>query len=166
MEVDFIKGLEKALEHLPKQGAFLTVKDQDRINTMTIGWGSVGFMWQKPVFMALVRKSRYTYQLIDHADSFTVSIPYEKEMKKALTICGTISGRDRDKCKEAGISFIPSIAVGSPVIADCRQYYECKIVYKQEMNPEMLMPQIQKAMYADNDYHTLYFGEIVACYEK
>ncbi|WP_369397352.1 hypothetical protein [Syntrophomonas palmitatica] len=34
------------LEQLPR-GAFLSVKAGERINTMTIGWGAVGYMWQK-----------------------------------------------------------------------------------------------------------------------
>lgn len=166
MKVDFITGLEKGMDSLHKQGAFLTVKGGDKVNTMTISWGSIGFMWQKPVFMALVRKSRYTYELIEQSDSFTVSVPFGTDLKNALMVCGTKSGRDIDKQSAANIAFIPSQQVDSPVVDGCNQYYECKIVYKQAMDKSQLVPEIQKTMYGDEDYHTLYYGEIVACYEK
>lgn len=164
--MDFIKGLEKGMENLHKKGAFLTVKNQDKVNTMTISWGSIGFMWNKPIFIAMVRKSRYTYELIENAASFTISIPYKSEMKSALTICGTKSGRDLDKFAEAKISFSPSTKVDSPIIENCNMYYECKIVYKHPMDNQNPSPEINKTIYSDNDYHTLYYGEIVACYEK
>jgi flavin reductase (DIM6/NTAB) family NADH-FMN oxidoreductase RutF len=57
---------QQFLKQLPK-GAFLTVKDGDRLNTMTIGWGSIGWIWQKPILMVMVRYSRHTYELIDKA---------------------------------------------------------------------------------------------------
>ena len=164
--MNFNKNLETAMEHLHKRGAFLTVKSGDKSNTMTISWGSVGFMWKKPVFMALVRPSRYTYDFIENSDSFTVSIPYDDNMKKALTICGTKSGRDIDKCAEANIEFISSKEVSSPVVDDCNMYYECKILYKQEMDPSLILDDSVEECYKGDNYHTLYYGEIVACYEK
>jgi len=169
MKVDFIKGMEKGIQNLHTQGAFLTVKDKDKTNTMTISWGNIGFMWQKPIFTVMVRKSRYTYEFIENADNFTVSIPFNNEMKNALSICGSRSGRDIDKCSEAGISFINSTVVDSPIIDGCKMYYECKIVNRLPMDKErqeMLLPEFKHIFYRDNDYHTFYYGEIVACYEK
>lgn len=166
MKIEFTKELEKGIESLHTQGAFLTVKSGEIVNTMTISWGSIGFMWQKPVFIAMVRKSRYTYQLIEESKNFSISIPYGTGMKNALLICGTKSGRDVDKCSEAGISFIPSTVIQTPVVAGCNLYYECKTVYTQPMGPERLVPDIQNTMYGNDDYHTLYFGEIVACYQR
>lgn len=166
MKVDFISGMEKGMESLHTKGAFLTVKDNETVNTMTISWGSIGFMWQKPIFIAMVRKSRYTHGLIENADSFTISIPYGTEMKSSLAVCGTKSGKDVDKASAAGISYVPANAVSSPIVDKCNMYYECKIVYKQLMDKNLLLPEIQKSMYGDDDYHTLCYGEIVACYEK
>ena len=133
---------------------------------MTIGWGSIGFIWQKPVLLTMVRKSRYTYELIEATDEFTVSIPCGDGMKQALAVCGTKSGRDIDKCAAAGISLAPSQAVAAPVVSGCEFYYECKIVYKQPMDQELLLPELQKTMYGKGDYHTLYYGEIVAFYNR
>ncbi|ABO51040.1 conserved hypothetical protein [Desulforamulus reducens MI-1] len=165
-DVKFNDHLRELLEQLPK-GAFLTVKDdQDRVNTMTIGWGTLGFMWQKPVFMVMVRPSRYTYQLIENAKDFTVSIPLNKDLKKALAACGTKSGRDIDKFKECNLTPEQGKVVNSPIIGECDLHYECKLVYQQVMEPALVDPSIKKLAYAKGDYHVMYYGEIVASYVK
>ena len=56
-EIAYNQYAKETLEILSK-GALLTVKSGEKVNAMTIGWGSIGFMWGKPVFMAMVRPSR------------------------------------------------------------------------------------------------------------
>ncbi|MBU4348911.1 flavin reductase family protein, partial [bacterium] len=55
--------------------------------------------------------------------------------------------------------------VDTPIINISGFHYECKIVYKSKMNPDFLCKEYKENVYADNDYHTLYFGEIVTCYK-
>ena len=145
------------------KGAFLTTMVDGSINTMTIAWGSIGFMWGKPVFMAMVRPSRFTYECIEKSNEFTVSIPF-KDMSEALSICGSKSGRSTDKLAEAKLSTVAGKKISTPVIADCGLHYECKVVYKQKMIPEQLVTDLQDKWYGDGDYHTLYFAEILATY--
>ncbi len=166
MAVEFIKNLEKAMENLHKRGAFLTTKNGDKENTMTISWGSVGYQWGKPIFTVMVRQSRYTHELIENGGEFTVSIPVGDKMKKALAICGSKTGRDVNKFDAAEITSIAGKVVSTPVIAGCEYIYECKIVYKQDMNPSLISKDILNTSYADDDFHTFYFGEIVACYTE
>ncbi|HAG43000.1 MAG TPA: hypothetical protein DCL31_06010 [Clostridium sp.] len=45
-------------------------------------------------------------------------------------------------------------------------HYECKIVYKQELDINLLDEEIKNTIYSDNDIHVLYYGEIVDCYKK
>jgi len=147
-------------------GAFLTVSDQDRHNTMTIGWGTLGFIWGKPIVMVAVRKSRYTYKFMENTDSFTVSIPLTAELKKELAGAGSTSGRDIDKFAAYNLQAKPGIKVPVPVIEQCDLFYECRIVYKQAMDPEHLDESIKASYYQQGDYHVLYFGEILASYMK
>jgi flavin reductase (DIM6/NTAB) family NADH-FMN oxidoreductase RutF len=133
---------------------------------MTISWGNIGFEWNKPIFTVLVRKSRYTYGLIEKSNEFTVSIPLSNNLKKELLYCGTKSGRDVDKFQQCNLKLEDGKSVGTPIIADCDIHYECKVVYKQAMNPELLDESIKKSSYRDGDYHTIYYGEIVNCYVK
>ena len=162
-EINFNDKSKEMLEQINK-GAFLTVSDGNMTNTMTIGWGNIGIVWSKPIFMVAVRYSRHTYNLMEKAKDFTVSIPIEKDLKKELAYCGSHSGRDKDKLKECNLSIRNGRKVVSPIIHNCDLHYECKIVYKQAMEPGTLDENIKNKYYKDNDYHVLYFGEIVDCY--
>lgn len=163
--MDHFHDLQRALETLSTKGAFLTVADAEgRVNPMTISWGYVGFSWGKPYFVTLVRRSRYTHELLESAKSFTVSIPYRDDLAKALAVCGSTSGRDADKAAAAGIRFVPGKAVDSPLVEGCGMYYECKIGYVDTIHTGKLPPELQKNHYPTGDDHDLYYGEIVAAY--
>lgn len=162
-EVAFSEISREALEQLSK-GAFLTVRNCDKTNTMTIGWGALGYIWGKPVFIAMVRHSRYTFELIEKANDFTVSFPSKGEMKGELAFCGTKSGRDCDKFKECSIKAKDGDTTLSPVIEGCRLFFECRTLYKQPMLKENLNKEIRDRWYGDGDYHTIYFGEITKAY--
>ncbi|MBE0584855.1 MAG: flavin reductase family protein, partial [Desulfofustis sp.] len=72
----YLKKADQVMEQITK-GAFLTVKAGDHVNTMTIGWATIGFVWKREVFMVAVRNSRHTFQLLEQTDNFTVSIPMD-----------------------------------------------------------------------------------------
>ena len=165
MKNTFTYGIEEGMDNLFKQGAFFTAGDEEKANTMTVSWGSIGYMWKKPVFMALIRQTRYTKEFLDKGNEFTISIPYGDEMKKALGICGSKSGRDIDKEEAANIKFIKGKKVKAPVVEGCNKYYECKVVFKQEMDLDNIDEAIKAECYKSGETkHTLYFGEIVEQY--
>ncbi len=161
-EMDYLSVAEEAMNKV-KKGVFLTVKAGDRLNTMTIGWATVGLCWKRPVFMVAVRDSRHTFTIIEDAADFTVSIP-SADMHKEIMYCGTKSGRDKDKFKQCGLAAADSRTVTSPIIDVPGLHFECKIVYKSAMDPASMTPEFE-SIYPAKDYHTLYFGEISACYE-
>ena len=164
-KVEYNKISNEVLEQLSK-GAFLTVKDGNKVNTMTIAWGSVGFFWARPVFTVGVRYSRYTYDMMKNIKEFTVSIPAKDTLKEELIFCGRNSGRDFDKFKETGLSLQDGNKISTPVIDQCEIHYECKIVYKQAMEPAAIDEDINERFYSDNNYHVMFYGEIVDCYRK
>ena len=162
-ELHYLDYIEEATERLEK-GAFLTTKVKGETNTMTIGWGSIGYIWSKPMFSVLVRESRHTYQLIENSDEFTVSIPLTDKLKSALAFCGSKSGADYDKFKECDLTARPGQEVDVPIIGECELHYECKIVFQQEMEKDNLIAEYQTNNYPGNDYHTIYYGEILTSY--
>lgn len=164
-EVMYNSNAKEVLEALSK-GAFLNVSDGIRDNTMTIAWGSIGFIWKKPIFMVMVRHARYTHELIENADSFSVSIPLTTNLQSALGICGSKSGRDLDKFQAAGLTKLKAHKVNAPLIGECDLHFECKIVGKQKLTQEVLLPELDTAYYSNGDYHTLYYGEIMGTYER
>ncbi len=161
-DVDFMAVYESVMKQI-KEGAFLTVKAGEALNTMTIGWATIGFAWRKPIMMVMVRNSRHTFSLIEKAVDFTVSVP-TGDMKKAIAFCGTKSGRDVDKFKECGLKIASSRQVNSPIIEIPGIHFECRIVYKNPIDADQLNRGYDP-LYPEKDYHTLYFGEIQACYE-
>ncbi len=165
MSFDYTLNLADSLKNMAKRGAFLTVKDNDgKVNTMTIGWGNVGYEWGRPVFTVLVRESRYTYKLLENAEDFTVSIPFDDKMNEALKFCGSKSGRDFDKFKECNLTMLDGKLVKSPAIGDCQMIYECKIVYKNPMDFKLLDEDVKDKWYKSDDRHIIYYGEIMNCY--
>ena len=148
---------------LIEKGAFLTVRAADRTNTMTIGWGLAGICWRKPVLMVAVRKTRFTFEIMEAASDFTVSMP-SGNLRDEIFYCGTKSGRDVDKFQECGLKAVSAREVSSPIIQMPGLHVECRIAYKSAMEAENLAQQFH-GLYPQKDYHTLYYGEVVACYE-
>lgn len=146
-------GDEIALERLPS-GAFLTSGN----NVMTIGWGFIGYMWRKRVFIAPVRESRFTREFIDKTGEFAVSVPHEGELKTALKLAGTKSGREIDKLGE--ISNHKASTVNTVLIDGAEKYYECKVLAAIPINKADLDESV-KGFYDDDDMHILYIGEIL-----
>lgn len=163
MQVNQIEVFKPMVEHLSAGGCFIVV-GVDEPNIMTIGWGTAGIMWGKQVYMAAVRVSRYTRELLDTTKEFTICVPKDG-MKKELAFAGTKSGRDLNKAKELGLTFEASEKVAVPRLVGMEAVYECKVVYETLMSGDNLDPQIIERAYPQGDYHILYFGEIIACHK-
>jgi flavin reductase (DIM6/NTAB) family NADH-FMN oxidoreductase RutF len=151
-------------KNMNSPGAFLTTEASGRADTMTIGWGSAGFFWVKPVLTVVVRYSRFTRELLEQSGYFTVSIPKEGELLEALAFCGTKSGRDTDKFAACNLTRVPGRAVAVPVIGEARTHIECRVVYKADVGRLNLDKAMDARFYADHNYHTLYYGEVVDFY--
>jgi len=149
-----------AAQPRPVAGA---TKASGESNAMTIGWGSIGIIWGRPVFTVLVRPSRYTYEFIEETAEFTVNVPTD-EMRRWVGVCGTKSGRDMDKFGEFGMSITPGATVGAVTIDACPMVYECRVVHVTDHVPDNLETEIEEKSYDGSDYHRLYYGEITATF--
>ena len=86
-----------------KEWALLTAGNKQESNTMTISWGGVGVLWGKNVVYVFVRDSRYTKELIDAEDFFSLTFVSD-QYRDALNYCGSHSGRNEDKIANAGLT--------------------------------------------------------------
>lgn len=150
--------------HQLEKGIFLTTKVDQKVNTMTIGWGGINFVWNKKVFVAYVRYSRDTFDMMEKSNEFTISVPLNGQLKKELAFCGTKSGRDVNKISECGLTLLDSRVINTPIIGECDLHYECKIIYKQAMEPGNILDSVKERFYSTNNYHVIYYGEIVDTY--
>jgi flavin reductase (DIM6/NTAB) family NADH-FMN oxidoreductase RutF len=166
MEYKDIKYNELSTEMMNqmKKGAFLTTKDKNKVNTMTIAWAGINIVWNKNVFVIYVRYSRDTFTMLENSHEFTISVPLEKDLKSELAYCGTNSGRDKDKIKDCGLSITKGRKIETPIITDCELHYECKVIYKQAMEPGMIPGDVKERFYSNNDFHMIYYGEIIDSY--
>lgn len=160
-EVSYTRYLPETLSLLEDPGLFLVTQGREgRPNVMTIGWGTVGFIWGKPIFCVLVRPSRYSFRLLEEGRSFTVCVPSEAQYD-ALDFCGTHSGREREKFQECGLQTLPSLRVQAPGIVGCPVIYECQVVHWSDVVPEHLSQEVRADAYPKGDFHRVYFGEIL-----
>ncbi len=152
------------------KGVLLTSAADGKVNTMTIGWGTLGIQWKKPIFIAFVRESRYTMELLNQNPEFTVNIPYGEFDKSILSVCGTKSGRDMDKFRQLGLTAEPGETVSVPGIRELPLTLECKIIYRQDQDPAAITEENtlryypKDAQFPDGDYHTAFYGEITDAY--
>ncbi len=152
-----------------KKGILLTSGTMENPNTMTIGWGMVGVEWGKPLFLAMVRQSRFTRELLDKSGEFTVNIPYGDFDSKILGFCGTRSGRDCDKIAALGLTTVPGSKVFAPAIKELPLTLECKVLFQQLQPLDKDIDPAVAAYYPTNDngeqdFHILYFAEILDAY--
>lgn len=158
----------KILEQTGK-GVLLTTKADGQVNTMTIGWGTLGIEWGKPICTVFVRQSRHTKQLLDKNGEFTVNVPLGEFDKNILGVCGTKSGRDMDKIAALGLTLEEGQTVSVPGIRQLPLTLECKVIYKQDQVLSAIDEDSRSRYYApgtanENDYHTAYYGLITAAY--
>ena len=167
---DYAEDILRALQN----GVLLTTKSGEQVNTMTISWGTLGIEWSKPIFTVFVRENRFTHRFLEENPEFTINIPVGDFDKKILGICGTKSGRDTDKIQAAGLTLETPEVISVPAIRELPLTLECRVVYKQAQDPQAITEENNRRFYpqdvdssfhsANRDYHTAYYGEIVAAY--
>lgn len=167
---DYASEIMKAVE----TGVLLTTKTDDKVNSMTISWGTLGIEWSKPIFTVFVRENRFTKHQLEKNPEFTINIPYGSFDKKILGFCGTKSGRDIDKLKELNLTLETPDKISVPAIKELPLTLECKVVYQQKQDEQRITEENRKAFYpqevdsfypgANKDYHTVFCGEIVSAY--
>lgn len=142
-----------------KEWALVTAGTKAKANTMTVSWGGVGVIWGKNVAYIFVRDSRYTKEFIDQGDFFSVSFLNEK-YRQALNYCGSHSGRDEDKFKNAELTL--TFKHGIPYLDEGNLILLCQKMAAVPINEDSFkLPDIKEKWYADGDFHTMYVGEII-----
>jgi flavin reductase (DIM6/NTAB) family NADH-FMN oxidoreductase RutF len=161
-KITFTEHYDAVMNVMRTRGLLLGAYDAGgRANAMAIGWGALGSIWSMPVWIVLVRPSRYTYQCIEHSNCFSVNVP-GRGLESAVNLCGTKSGRDGDKLAEAGLTVQRGKNVLAPLIVQCPIVYECQVMHRNDVLPDALVRELQEGPYADGDYHRVYFGQVLS----
>ncbi|HLN53388.1 MAG TPA: flavin reductase [Lentimicrobium sp.] len=150
---------ENAVKLIGADWMLITAGSPEHYNTMTANWGSMGYLWHKPVMFIFVRPQRYTFEFIEDNEYFTCSF-FEEKYRDKLSFCGTYSGRDCDKATETGIT--PFRTLCSIGFIEAKYVIECRKIYFQDIQDTGFTDQSFKVHYPENDFHRMYIGEITS----
>ena len=156
---------DNAVQLIGDDWMLVTAGSPEHFNMMTASWGGLGFMWKKPVAFVVIRPQRHTFRFIEAGDELTLSF-FSHEYHKALTVCGTTSGRDTDKVAASGLT--PYVTEnGNVSFTEARLVLECRKLYAEPLNPEAFLDKtIVPEWYAAGDFHKMYIVEILNVWVK
>lgn len=164
MNINEIAGIITAA--LP-QGVLLNTQDE-KFNSMVIGWGHAGVLWGLPTFVVYVRQSRFTKPALDASGAFTLSapLPGHRLSQEVMKLCGSQSGREVDKA--TAFTLVEGRSVPVPAIQEYPVTLECKVLYRQDQALEAIPQEILERYYGRagdvGDFHTAYVGQILDAY--
>ncbi|MBO5198198.1 MAG: flavin reductase [Lachnospiraceae bacterium] len=136
----------------------ITAGDESGCNTMTASWGGLGVLWNKNVATVYIRPQRYTKEFVDKSERFTLTF-FPEAYREALKICGTLSGRDLDKIKKAGLT--PYYLDGTTAFEEAGMILVCRKLYQSRLQEENFHDKsCCEKNYPQKDYHDVYIAEI------
>jgi flavin reductase (DIM6/NTAB) family NADH-FMN oxidoreductase RutF len=130
-------------------------------NCMTVGWGGLARLWDRPVALVAVKPSRHTSDFLRRFPGFTLN-HFAPEFRKALLLLGTRSGRDGDKLASSGLTPMASTAVPAPCFAEADLVLECAQAYADDYRPELALLESMAGGERSGRPHRLFFGEVRA----
>ena len=147
---------------LDKQWALL-VAGSARPNPMTVSWGGFGTLWDRPVATVYVRPTRFTFSLLEAEPAFTLNFLPE-HLRNALDLCGTVSGRDTDKWRPAGVTPTASKTIAVPRVAEAELALECRVIATLELDPKSFLDPTIGDLYPRRDFHRVFLGHVLAAW--
>ena len=121
----------------------VTAGNDAKFNMMTARWGGLGVLFGKPVAFCFVSPLRYTWQLLDKGETYTLSF-YTEAYRDALQICGTTSGSDTDKVKATGLTPVTTPS-GAKAFGEAWMVVECRKLMQQSLSPGAIVDSAERA---------------------
>ena len=115
----------------------------EKDNIITLAMCHV-FSFRPPYLGVGISPKRFSHGLFKASKDFAINIP-DRNMLKAVQLCGTKSGKNVDKFEAAGLTREKAKKIASPLIAECPVSIECAKVNE-----------------VDAGDHTWFVGEVVA----
>ncbi len=152
------------IKMLSEDWMLITAGTEEKYNMMTASWGGLGYLYNKPVSFCFIYPTRYTYQLMEKNDTYTISF-YTEAYRDALKYCGSHSGGDTDKVKGAGLTPLTTPS-GSKAFSEAWMIIECKKMLSQPIASGAFDSPELKGEWKDKPLHKMYIGEIINVWIK
>jgi len=152
-----------------KDFTVITAGKADHFNSMIGSGGGLGMLFMKPTTWCILRADRYTLELIQKVQTYTMSY-FSNEFKERMLFLGSKSGRDSEKMKEVELTSVQTPS-GDMSFKEARLILECKLTALTIANPDDFYTQetkdyINEAYQEANVYRKLAFGEITRVWMK
>ena len=165
-----IKGnLFALLGKLVGDAMIITAGKENHYNSMTGSVSGLGILFRKPICWCFLRADRYTLEMIQKEQTYTLSY-FPDEQKEQVLFLGSKSGRDSEKMNEVKLtpSQTPS---GDFSFKEARLIIECKLTQITTAYPNDFFQQedkdlINEACKEVNHYRKMVFGEIMCVWIK
>lgn len=149
-------------EAIGKDAFLITAGNKEKWNTMTAGWGGMGYMWGRPAVFVFIRESRYTLEFMNQNEKFSISF-FDPERKDVLRVCGSTSGRDTDKAKAANIT--PYEVDGTVAFEEANIVLTCEKKSCHLIDTDGMLDKAQvEKWYPNGDRHYMFVGFLDGCY--
>jgi flavin reductase (DIM6/NTAB) family NADH-FMN oxidoreductase RutF len=141
-----------------KEWMLITAGNENKVNTMTASWGGFGVMYGNDVVFIVVRPQRYTKEILDQSETFSLSF-LNKNYKSVMNYLGTVSGRNEDKIAKSGLTV--ALSDTTPYFGEANLVLICRKLFRQTLEGSSLLKEnLESTWYPNKDYHTLYIAEI------
>ena len=155
---------ENAFDLIGKKWGLVGAKTEDgKYNCMTVSWGGMGILWNKPVCFLFIRPQRYTFEFTEKTNFISLSF-FDEKYRKDLSYLGTVSGRDGDKIAKTDL--VPVIKDEYLTFDNANLTFLCKKIYYNDLLPENFLSADIIKNYDQNDFHRMYICEIEKIYKK
>lgn len=140
----------------PEQVALaVTVSPEGRPNIIALGW-VMPTSGEPPMCAISVGLTRYSHALLEQVPEFVLAFPAE-DMTAAVLYCGTRSGREVDKFREAGLTALRASEVRPPLIGEAVTNLECRVASTLRTGDHTIFAgQIVAAHHAERSVRRLY----------
>jgi len=147
----------------------ITACKDTHYNSMIGSGGGLGMLFKKPTTWCILKADRYTLELIEKEQTYTMSY-FPDQYRKQMLFLGSKSGRDTEKMKEAALTIIQTPS-GNMSFREARLIIECKLTAITTPNPNDFASQeakdyISEAYKDASDYRKFVFGEITHVWVK
>jgi flavin reductase (DIM6/NTAB) family NADH-FMN oxidoreductase RutF len=147
----------------------ITAGKIDHFNSMTASGGGMGVLFKKPVTWCILKANRYTLELIQKEQGYTLSY-FPDECREQLLFLGTKSGRDSGKMKEVELTSVQTPS-GNMSFKEARLIIECKLTQIttpgfNDFCTQEAKDYFKEACKEESDYRKYVFGEITNVWIK
>ena len=168
-EISPNKICDNVFKLVGKDFSVITAGKEDHRNSMVSSGGGLGMLMKKPTTWSILRADRYTLEIIQKEQTYTLSY-FPDEYKEQMLFLGSKSGRDSGKMKEVKLTSVQTPS-GDMSFKEARLIFECKLTELTTPNPNDFYSQeakdyINEAYKDPNEYRKYVFGEITHVWVK